>query len=84
MRKHQKEEAPGGGSRSRKLQENAPRGDFNGMRLLEKALRREGSSRQRFHEKDPIRECPRKKMLHEEGIQENGWSMLQAGLETQG
>ena len=84
MRKHQKEEAPGGGSRSRKHQENAPRGDYNGMRLLEKALRREGSTRQRFREKDPVRECPRKKMLQEEGIQENGWRMLQAGLETQG
>ena len=33
------------------------------MRLLEKALKREGSSRQRFRETDPVRECSKKKML---------------------
>ena len=84
-RKHQKEEAPGGGgSRRKRHQENAPREDYERMWLLEKALRREGYSGQRFHEKDPVRECPRKEMLPEERIQENGWRMLQAGLKTQG
>ena len=85
-RKHQKEEAPGGGSRRRRRrhQENAPREDSKEMWLLEKALRREGVDRGSMRRSDPVRECPRKKMLQEERIQENGWRMLQAGLETQG
>ena len=67
----------------RRHPENAPREDSRGMSLLEKVLRRESACGQRFHEKDPVGECPRKKMLRKERIQENGWRMFQLGLETQ-